>query len=195
MREQRWFTDNPTDHSRRYVERFREHARRGDDLAGEARFVDALLTRGATVLDAGCGSGRLGADLHARGHTVVGIDVDETLVDAARADHPGPTWLVGDLTTTDFAAAPFDAAVFAGNVMVFMTPGTEAAALAKVAAQVRPGGMLVTGFATDRAYTVRDFDGDCELVGLTLEHRFATWDLRPWHADADWAVSVLRVPA
>ena len=29
-------------------------------------------------------------------------------------------------------------------------------------------------------------------AGLVLENRFATWDLRPWRADADYAVSVLR---
>jgi hypothetical protein len=32
-------------------------------------------------------------------------------------------------------------------------------------------------------------------AGYDLEHRFATWDLRPWRADADFAVSVLRTPA
>jgi hypothetical protein len=54
--------------------------------------------------------------------------------------------------------------------------------------------LVVVGFATDRPYRVPDFDADCAAVGLTLEHRFATWDLRPWHSDASWHVSVLRVP-
>jgi hypothetical protein len=35
-------------------------------------------------------------------------------------------------------------------------------------------------------------DADCAAVGLVVEHRFATWDLRPWHDDAPWAVTVLR---
>ncbi|MBE7187397.1 bifunctional 2-polyprenyl-6-hydroxyphenol methylase/3-demethylubiquinol 3-O-methyltransferase UbiG [Jatrophihabitans endophyticus] len=191
---QRWFTETAAGHSETYVRRFRALAADGADLDGEARFVDALLPRGARVLDAGCGPGRVGAALHARGHTVVGVDADPVLVEAAIADHPGPTWLVADLAGLDLAVAPFDLAVLAGNVMVFLEPGTEARVLSRLAAHVRPGGAVVAGFATDRPYTVADLDRDAEAAGLVLEHRFATWDLRPWHDDADWAVSVLRRP-
>ena len=84
--------------------------------------------------------------------------------------------------------------MLAGNVMVFLTPGSEPTVLAQLAAAVRPDGVIVAGFATDRAYRVADFDRDSAGVGLLLEHRFATWDLRAWHDDADWAVSVLRRP-
>ena len=82
--------------------------------------------------------------------------------------------------------------MLAGNVMVFLAPGSERAVLERLAAHVRPDGVIVTGFATDREYTVTAFDADCAAAGLRLEHRFATWDLRPWHDDASWAVSVLR---
>jgi hypothetical protein len=51
---------------------------------------------------------------------------------------------------------------------------------------------VVTGFATDRDYGLEQFDRDCVAVGLQLEHRYATWDLRPWHSEATWAVTVLR---
>ena len=47
-------------HSTAYVERFRTLAAQGVDLVGEARLVDAMLPRGARVLDAGCGPGRVG---------------------------------------------------------------------------------------------------------------------------------------
>jgi SAM-dependent methyltransferase len=191
----RWFTEYDDGHSAWYIDRFRRLAASGADLDGEARFVDALLPRGARVLDAGCGPGRVGAALHARGHTVVGVDVDAALIEAAGEDHPGPRWVVGDLASLDLDEAPFDAAVLAGNVLVFVAPGSEQRVLSRVAAQVRPDGVVVTGFATDRAYGVADLDRDCAALGLMLEHRFATWDLRPWHADASWAVTVLRTPA
>ncbi len=191
----RWFTEYDEGHSAWYIERFRTMAAAGDDLDGEARFMDALLARGARVLDAGCGPGRLGAALSARGHTVVGVDVDPVLIEAARADHPGPEWLVADLASLELAGAPFDAAVLAGNVLVFVAPGTELQVLARVAAHVRPDGAVATGFATTRDYRVSDLDRDAAAVGLRLEHRFATWDLRAWHDEADWAVSVFRTPA
>jgi 2-polyprenyl-3-methyl-5-hydroxy-6-metoxy-1,4-benzoquinol methylase len=198
----RWFTDTKDGHSAWYVARFRQLAAEGADLAGEARFVDALLPRGSRVLDAGCGPGRLGAELHARGHAVVGVDADAELIAAAQADHPGPRWLVADLSGLDLGPDDlghdgklFDLAVLAGNVMLFVAPGSEQQVLTRVAAHVRPGGRVITGFATDRDYRVAAFDHDCAGAGLLLEHRFATWDLEPWHDDAEWAVSVLRRPA
>lgn len=195
----RWVTETKPGHSEWYVERFRRMAAEGADLGGEARLVDAMLPPGARVLDAGCGPGRVGAALHARGHTVVGVDADPVLVEAALADHPGPRWLVADLSELDLEAAgegePFDGAVLAGNVMVFLAPGTEAETLRGVAAHVRPDGFVVTGFHTDRELSLEAFDAAVEQAGLRREHRFATWDLRAWHDDADFAVTVLRTPA
>lgn len=188
----RWFTDFDDGHSGWYVARFRRLAAEGADLVGEARFVDALAGRRSRILDAGCGPGRTGAELHARGHTVVGVDVDPVLVAAAAQDHPGPQWLVADLTRLDLDVEPFDAAVLAGNVMVFLAAGTEREALKRVAAHVRPGGLVVAGFALDHPYSLAAFDADCAAVGLAREHRFAGWSLEPWHEDADWSVTVLR---
>jgi 2-polyprenyl-3-methyl-5-hydroxy-6-metoxy-1,4-benzoquinol methylase len=190
----RWFTEFGDDHAQWYIERFRRMAAEGDDLAGEARFLDALLTRGSRVLDAGCGTGRLSGALQARGHEVVGVDIDPALIEAAEADHPGPHYVVADLAELALDQDPFDAALLAGNVLVFVAPGSEQTVLRRVADQVRPDGVVVTGFATDREYQLDAFDRDCVDAGLVLEHRFATWDLRPWRHDAPWAVTVLRRP-
>ncbi|MFR9777615.1 class I SAM-dependent methyltransferase [Micromonospora sp. MS34] len=195
----RWVTETKPGHSQWYIDRFRQLAAEGADLAGEARLVDALVPPGARILDAGSGTGRVAAALAARGHPVVGVDADPALVEAARADHPGPRFLVADLAELDLAAQgepePFDAAVVAGNVMVFVAAGTERTVLARIAAHVRPDGLVVVGFDTRRSYPVTDLDADAVAAGLRVEHRFATWDLRPWHDDADWAVTVLRKPA
>ncbi|MFI7070876.1 class I SAM-dependent methyltransferase [Micromonospora sediminicola] len=195
----RWVTDTKPGHSQWYVDRFRRLAAEGADLAGEARMVDALVPPGSRILDAGCGTGRVAGALAARGHTLVGVDADPTLVEAARADHPGPRFLVADLAELDLPRQgepePFDAAVVAGNVMTFVAPGTEPAVLARIAAHVRPDGVVVVGFGTDRGYPVADLDADAVAAGLRLEHRFATWDLRPWRDDAEFAVTVLRRPA
>jgi len=193
-RRPRWFTATKEGHSEWYVERFRTMAAEGADLAGEARLVDAIVAPRSRILDAGCGPGRVGSELFDRGHTVVGVDVDPVLIAAAQEDHPGPRWLVGDLSQLDLDEDPFDAAVVAGNVMVFLAPGTEAEVLSRIRTHVRKDGRIAVGFRLDTAYTLERFDADIATSGLVLEQRFATWDLVPYAEGADFAVTLLRVP-
>jgi SAM-dependent methyltransferase len=193
----RWFTETAEGHSQRYIEHFRSMAADGADLSGEARLVDAMVAPRSRILDAGCGPGRVAAALYERGHHVVGVDVDPDLIEAARLDHPGPRWIVHDLAALDLAEHgepdPFDAAVIAGNVMAYVALGTEVQVLANVRAHLKPDGFVIVGFHTARC-DVAGFDDHLAAAGFTLEHRFATWDLRPWRDDADFAVSVLRNP-
>jgi SAM-dependent methyltransferase len=193
----RWVTETGEGHSQWYIERFRTMAAEGADLAGEARLVDAMLPRGARVLDGGCGPGRVGGELHRRGHVVVGVDADPELIAAAEVDHPGPRWLTADLAELDLAAMgeeePFDAAVLAGNVLTFVAPGTEVEVLRRVGAHVAADGFLIVGFHVDRLPLAR-FDEQVVEANLRIEHRFATWDVKGWHDDADFAVTVLRHP-
>lgn len=192
----RWFSETEEGHSQWYIERFRKMARDGEDLAGEARMIDAIVAPGSRILDAGCGPGRVGAEIHRRGHDVVGVDVDPELIAAAVEDHPGPTWLVADLATLDLAGVghpqPFDAAVVAGNVMNFVARGTEAAVLRNLSSHVDKGGPIVIGFGLDRGYAIDQFDADIASTDLIVDQRFATWDLRPFTVDSDFAVTILR---
>lgn len=193
----RWETDTDDDHSQWYVERFRTMAAEGHDLEGEARLVDAMVAPGSRILDAGCGPGRTAGALHRRGHDVVGVDADPVLIEAAEVDHPGPRYHVADLSELDLAAvgenAPFDAAVMAGNVLAFVAPDTEADVLARVGAHLRPDGFLIVGFHLEKL-PLEQFDTALSATDLRTEHRFSTWDLRAWHEDADFLVTVLRRP-
>ncbi len=194
----RWITDTSPGHSQWYIERFRRMAANGDDLAGEARLIDAIVARHSRILDAGCGPGRVGGELHRRGHIVVGVDVDPELVEAAKADHPGPVWLQGDLAELALAGRgvidPFDVAVLAGNVMTFLAPGSEPEVLRQVARHVKVDGRVVVGFGMGRGYALEAFDADVRRAGLVVEQRFASWDLLPWSPAADFAVTFLRHP-
>ena len=183
-------------HSAAYVQRFRAMAAAGADLAGEARLVDVLVPRGARILGAGCGPGRVGAFLHAAGHEVVGVDVDPVLIEAAEADHPGPTWLVGDLAELDLPArgipAGFDAIVCAGNVMTFLAPSTRREVLRRLRAHVAPTGRAAIGFGSGRGYDHAEFLVDAEAAGWAPDVLLSTWDLRPFPGDASFLVAVLR---
>ncbi|MCV7199637.1 class I SAM-dependent methyltransferase [Mycobacterium angelicum] len=183
-------------HSHWYIERFRSMARAGDDLAGEARLVDAMAPRAARILDAGCGPGRLGGYLAAAGHDVVGVDVDPALIEAAEHDHPGPRWLVGDLAELDLPARgitePFDIIVSAGNVMTFLAPSTRGQVLGRLRAHLAGDGRAVIGFGAGRGYEFGQFLGDAAAAGLVPDLLLSTWDVRPFTGDSDFLVAVLR---
>lgn len=186
---------NP-EHSTWYVERFRKMAAAGADLVGEARLIDAMVPRGARVLDAGCGPGRHGGYLAKAGHVVVGVDVDPVLIAAAQEDFPDPTWVVGDLVELDLPAQGitegFDAILCAGNVVTFLGPSTRAEVLRRMALHLRPEGRAVVGFGAGRGYAVEEFLADAEGGGLVPDQLLSTWDLRPYTPDAGFLVAVLR---
>ncbi|CRZ14291.1 type 12 methyltransferase [Mycolicibacterium neworleansense] len=183
-------------HSNWYIERFRAMARAGQDLAGEARLVDAMASRHARILDAGCGPGRVGGYLAGAGHQVVGVDVDPVLIEAAKKDHPGPRWLVGDLAELDLPARgisdPFDIIVSAGNVMTFLAPSTRVQVLTRLRAHLADGGRAVIGFGAGREYEFDQFLDDAATGGFTPDLLLSTWDLRPFTEDSDFLVAILR---
>src|SRR5699024_2592167 len=165
-------------------------------LHGEARLVDAMAARGARILDAGCGPGRVGGRLHALGHDVTGVDVDPELIAAAEEDHPGPGWLVGDLAALDLRddegrRRTFDVIVSAGNVMTFLAPSTRRAVLAGFAEHLAEGGRAVVGFGSGRGYDFADFFTDAARAGLREQVRLGGWALEPCTDDAGFLVAVL----
>ena len=183
-------------HSQWYIERFREMARAGKDLAGEARFIDAMASRGARILDAGCGPGRVAGVLATCGHDVVGVDVDPALIEAAEQDYPGPRYLVGDLAELDLPARgisePFDIIVSAGNVMTFLAPSTRVQVLTRLRAHLADDGRAVIGFGAGRDYEFDQFFDDAVAAGFTTDLLLSTWDLRPFTDDSDFLVAILR---
>ncbi len=189
----RWFTERSERQRREYAERFVRIAAEGADIDGEARLIDAMASPGSTILDAGCGTGRITHALGLRGHRVTGVDADPILVDAGREQHPDADLRVLDLVDlTPEVGGPFDLVVCTGNVMPFVQPGTEQSIVAAMAGVLAPGGRAVFGFHLDRAYALADLDRHAASAGWTLEHRFGTWNLDPFTADSDWAVSVFR---
>lgn len=186
---------NP-DHSHWYIERFRQMAAAGDDLGGEARFIDALAPRRARILDAGCGPGRVAGMLAAAGHEVVGVDVDPKLIAAAEVDAPGPRYFVADLAELDLASEGitdgFDVIVSAGNVMTFLAPSTRRLVLERLAAHLHPEGRMAIGFGAERGYEFSDFFAYVEAVGLEVNLALSTWDIRPLRDDSNFLVAVLQ---
>jgi 2-polyprenyl-3-methyl-5-hydroxy-6-metoxy-1,4-benzoquinol methylase len=185
----RQLAENP-EHSQWYIKRFRDLAARGADLHGEARMIDAMASRGARILDAGCGTGRVGGHLAESGHTVTGVDLDPALIEDARTSYPRSQWLVGDLTALELPDR-FDLIVCAGNVLTFVAPSTRVEILRRLAGHLAPDGRLITGFGAGRGYDFDAYLADVKEAGLAQSLLLGTWDLRPFGPDSDFLVAVL----
>jgi SAM-dependent methyltransferase len=170
-----------------YQARFDALAANGKNVHGEAEFVNALEP--GSVLDAGCGTGRVAIELARRGIDVVGVDADPSMLATARKRAPALTWIEHDLATLDLGRT-FAVVVLAGNVPLFTPPGSEAALVAGCAAHVEPGGALVAGFQLGRGYELADYDAHCAAAGLELDGRWSTWSAAPFTASSDYAVSI-----
>jgi SAM-dependent methyltransferase len=172
-----------------YQQRFDALAAAGTDVHGEADFVAARAP--GSVLDAGCGTGRVAIELARRGIEVVGVDVHHSMLGTARARSPEITWVESDLVGLDLGRT-FDVVVMAGNVPLFTPPGTHDGLVAGCAAHVAPGGVLVAGFQLGRGYELDAYDAHCAAAGLVLAERYATWASDPFPGDGSYAVSVHR---
>jgi SAM-dependent methyltransferase len=171
----------------RYQQRFDSLAASGVQVHGEADFV--ARWQPATVLDAGCGTGRVARELARRGIDTVGVDRDESMIATARQMAPALTWVLGDLSVVHLHRH-FDVVVMAGNVPVFTPEGTHAALVAGCARHLARGGCLIAGFQLDRGYGLDDYDGHCRQAGLSCTGRWATWAGEPLAEGGDYAVSV-----
>ena len=172
------------DYQRRVDELLQAH----DRPHGEADLVGRY--RPATVLDAGCGTGRVAIELHRRGTEVVGVDLDASMLGTARRLAPDLEWISADLATLELRRT-FDVVLLAGNVPLF-TPGGTAALVAGCARHLAGSGVLIAGFATDGDYSIEAWDRDTTAAGLELIDRWSTWDLDPYTTTCDYAVSVHR---
>ncbi len=187
--------------ARDYARRFDERAATGADVHGEAAFCAALVPPGSRILDAGCGTGRVAIRLAELGYDCTGVDLDASMLEVARQRAPGLRWVQADLASLDLLAAgdpPYDVVVMAGNIVPLVAEGTEPVVVARVAAHVAAGGLLVAGFGLDRAHLppagavldIAAYDEWCAAAGLRPVRRLSTWEGDPWEPRAGYAVSV-----
>ncbi|HSJ19419.1 MAG TPA: methyltransferase domain-containing protein [Nocardioidaceae bacterium] len=185
-----------------YAERLAARAREGGDPHGEATFCASRLSPGARVLDAGCGTGRVAVRLDELGFSVVGVDVDESMLAVARRTAPHLAWHRADLDGLGSGdldgAAGFDLVVMAGNVVPLLAAGTVGSAVSSLTTLLKPGGLLVAGFGLDPAHLpagcpvtpLSAYDEACGAAGLSPRERFSTWEGAPFEPSSEYAVSV-----
>lgn len=160
----------------------------GHEVHGEADLVDAL--GGQVILDAGCGTGRVAAELARRGRQVVGVDNDADMLAYARRKPEPVRWEYADLATMTLPEW-FDVAVLAGNILVYAEPQHRPDVVANVARHLTKGGHLVIGGSAANGCRFEDVDRWCDEADMKLEASYAGWDRAPFDGGG-YRVSIHR---
>ena len=108
-----------------------------------ARVLDLLQpVSGERILDLGCGTGHLTADIAGTGATVIGIDHSADMIDAAKSSYPAIEFHQLDATDFQFDE-PFDA-IFSNAVLHWVR--SPKVAIQRIHAALKPGGRFVAEF-------------------------------------------------
>ncbi|MDP9383530.1 MAG: methyltransferase domain-containing protein [Chloroflexota bacterium] len=143
-----------------YDERHSYVSRHGTGL------IELLAARPAErILDLGCGTGHLAAQIAATGAEVVGVDSAPSMIQQARRNYPHLRFEVADGTDFSFAE-PFDA-VFSNAAIHWMRPPERVVEC--VSRALAPGGRFVAEFGgkgnvqmiLNSIHTVLRRAGDC----------------------------------
>lgn len=113
-----------------------------------ASLLDLVAAQpGERILDVGCGTGQLTAEIARSGGHVVGLDNSAEMLAEARKNFPDLTFIHGDAAAFDFAdpifAQPFDA-VFSNACLHWVKDADGAAA--SIARALRVGGRFIAEF-------------------------------------------------
>jgi len=120
--------------------------------------VAEVLPAGVDVIDVGCGTGLISGMLTARGHRVTGVDVSVPMLTRAREQRRIAVGVVADAAALDL---PTCDAVVAVNVL-HVHPAPDAV-LSEVGELMRPGGVAVLVWPTDRVSIGRLFQVERQL--------------------------------
>lgn len=143
-----------------------------------AAFTDMVLEHHGegTVVDIGCGTGHVTAELAHRGLEVVGIDPSEGMLGIARRSHPEVVFRRGDANLND-SPAPTDwlvplRGVLARFSLIHIGPHLIGGVLASWAQRMPAGGLVLLAFQST--------DGEEQPV-LSFDHAVApAWR---WHPE------------
>ncbi|WP_307783321.1 class I SAM-dependent methyltransferase [Streptomyces sp. MBT53] len=148
----------------------------GDDFC-----LGQVMSAG-TVLDIGCGTGRLLGRARREGHRgrLMGLDPAAAMLVRARAHEPGVEWVLGDLRSREWHGE-FELAVMTGHAFQVLLGDEELRlALAAVRAALAPGGRFVfetrnpgarawERWTPDRVREIPDGDGGVVRVWHEVE--------------------------
>lgn len=147
------------------------------------------LRAGATLLDAGCGSGQFALELAARGCQVTAIDVSPAMIERARAHgaerNLAVEWRVGDLTRLADPPATYDAILARVSLQFVPSPWLALRELGRV---LRPDGRLYVSVPGALSPIYRERWRRFERPDESLPNGILPWELETLLQHAGWTV-------
>ncbi len=149
-------------------------------LAAFAEQVQHEFGRGASVCDAGCGPGHVGAFLAALGLAVTGIDLSPSMVAQARTLHPDLTFEVGTMTALEAADGRWQGLIAFYSIIHLTSDAEFRAALREFHRTLGGRGLLLIAVHLGQ-------EGDAtvhadEMLGVAVDMDFR-------YFDAEWLVA------
>jgi 2-polyprenyl-3-methyl-5-hydroxy-6-metoxy-1,4-benzoquinol methylase len=161
-----------------------------------------LVPEGGRILDAGCGSGRDSERFLRAGYAVEAFDASARMARCA-GERTGLAVRVLEFSGMDWDAA-FDG-VFANASLLHVPPGEMGGVLERIAAALRPGGVLFAslkhgegGYVKDGVLPVWRYDEAAmgalvdECPGLGLVRMYTVPDSRPGRGGERWLHCLAR---
>ncbi|MCE5270944.1 class I SAM-dependent methyltransferase [bacterium] len=106
-------------------------------------FLERQLPVEASILDYGCGWGRILNRLAALGYTrLSGADPSPSMLERARAEHPGPDYRLLEGARLPFADRGFDCVLLFAVLTCVPTDSGQRGLVAEAARVLRPGGIF-----------------------------------------------------
>ena len=135
--------------------------------------ADSLLSQlspqpSERIIDLGCGTGQLTAQIAESGADVIGLDSDAAMIEQAQRNYPSVSFRVADAANFQIAT-PVDA-VFSNAALHWVTEATAAAQC--MADALKPGGRLVAEFGGS---------GNVQTIISALEAVSDRKNLNPWY--------------
>ncbi|MGP3966317.1 class I SAM-dependent methyltransferase [Streptomyces sp. 6N223] len=134
--------------------------RRLPERSDDAALLHRLLPEGGSVLDLGCGTGRLAEPLARLGHPVTGVDNEPEMLAHLRSATP----VCADIAALDLGGERFDAVLLMSHLINVADEAFVAAALRTARRHLRDEGLVVAeryppGWVATCAESSRERDG------------------------------------
>jgi SAM-dependent methyltransferase len=175
------------------------------DLAGDGDDVQLYVAltgrRGHSILEFGCGTGRIAIPLAEAGHDVVGVDNDTHMLDRARsrwesvgrAGRGQLTLVEADLIAVDLGRR-FDFVILGLNTLLMLgSHDAQLAALRVAARNLAPDGHAVIDVWLPTPADLAAYDGALELAWRRRDPETGDEVAKLWSADYDAATGVAEI--